>query len=478
MMASAAPLRALAARATPAQVLIIEDTPSLRLIYEQMLRSAGFEVTSAETAAAGLAQFRADPPDAMVLDMALPDADGLDVLAEVIAERPQTAIIVVTAHGSMNLAVQAMRAGAYDFLVKPIDQTRLLAAVDNALRARTDDSPPQGFGPKAQSAVISGSAPMREVEARIDAVARSMASVFITGESGTGKELAAIAIHQRSNRATGPFVPLNCGAIPAEAMESEVFGHLQGAFPGAHADRQGAAAAAEGGTLFLDEICGLDLSLQTKLLRFLQSSAIQPVGARAPRHLNVRIICATNRDPADAIRRGLLREDLYYRLHVVPIHLPPLRERGDDISAIAAAALTRYAAEEGKSFCRFDPEALDLLSRHNWPGNVRQLLNTVRNIVVLNEGDTVTRSMLPAEFLAPGGADPDRTTGQGPAPGGLSDFRQFSGRTLAEIERRVIELTLSNFGGSVPKAARALDVSASTIYRKLGAWERRAGIGD
>ncbi|MBC7143006.1 MAG: sigma-54-dependent Fis family transcriptional regulator, partial [Rhodobacteraceae bacterium] len=317
---------------------------------------------------------------------------------------------------------------------------------------------------------IGESEPMRQVYAKIGSVARSMATVFITGESGTGKELCAQAVHDLSNRAQGPFVPLNCGAIPSELLESEVFGHVKGSFTGAISDKPGAAAAADGGTLFLDEICELDLNLQTKLLRFLQTSTIQPVGATRSRKVNVRIVCATNRDPLQEVRRGRFREDLYYRLHVVPIHMPPLRDRGEDVVTIAEAALARFAREEGRQFRDLDRDVKALFRALDWPGNVRQLLNVMRHVVVLNDGPAVTRAMLPIELHHElehaACAAQDTPIPQVPLEG-------LVGRTLAEIERLVIEETIARHGGSVPKAARVLDVSPSTLYRKIESWKPR-----
>ena len=228
---------------------------------------------------------------------------------------------------------------------------------------------------------IGASPAMQRVHATIRSVARSLATVFITGESGTGKELAALAVHHASPRAQGPFIALNCGAIPQDLLESEVFGHMKGSFTGAISDKPGAAQAADGGTLFLDEVCEMAPALQTKLLRFLQTSTVQPVGATRPHKVDVRIICATNQDPAEAVRLGLFREDLYYRLFVVPLHMPPLRERCDDVIEIAHAALERMSREEGRRFDGFAPEVLALFRAHSWPGNVRQLLNVIRNVV-------------------------------------------------------------------------------------------------
>lgn len=453
---------------TGAPLLLVEDTPSLQLVYESVLTSAGHSVQSADDAATGLAAFKELMPPVVLLDLMLPDRDGLDLMHDFLTIKPDTQVIVITANGSINKAVAAMRAGAHEFLVKPFDEARFLSAVDNALsvtrtpsrRAGREDRPPPDF--------IGRSDAMRGIYRKIRSVGRSMATVFVTGESGTGKEICAQAVHEFSNRANGPFVPLNCGAIPPELLESEVFGHVKGSFAGAISDKEGAAAVADGGTLFLDEICELDLNLQTKLLRFLQTSTIQPVGAARARKVNVRIICATNRDPLLEVRRGRFREDLYYRLHVVPIHMPPLRERGDDVVAIAEAVLTRFALEEEKSFRSLDPEVKALFRKLPWPGNVRQLLNVMRHVVVLNDGPVVTKSMLPIELhheVERRDVEPVERLEPHVTLEGLV------GRTLAEVERMVIEETIARHGGSVPKAARVLDVAPSTLYRKIESWK-------
>ena len=455
-------------------VLLIEDTASLQMIYEAVLKSAGHAVRVASDAVSGLAAFRELSPRVVLLDLMLPDRDGLDLMREMLALRPDTAVIVITANGSINKAVQAMRAGAYEFLVKPFDEARFLHAIDNAIASAAPGMRVPIPAVARPGEFIGTSAPMREVYSRISSVARSMATVFITGESGTGKELCAQAIHDQSNRASGPFVPLNCGAIPSELLESEVFGHLKGSFTGALSDKPGAAVAADGGTLFLDEICELDLNLQTKLLRFLQTSTVQPVGATKARKVNVRIICATNRDPMEAVRLGQFREDLYYRLHVVPIHMPPLRARGSDIAEIAEAALARFSDEEGRSFSGIDEGVRDLFATLPWPGNVRQLLNVMRNVVVLNDASVVSLPMLPLDLHLQVGQHSDLANGDDGAADGTDTLDQLLGRPLAEIERMVIEQTIARFGGSVPKAARSLDVAPSTIYRKLGSWGRDA----
>ena len=450
-------------------ILLIEDTPSLQMIYASALTRAGYEVVTCGTAAEGMAEFRRLRAPVVLLDLMLPDRTGLEVMQDFLKMEPQTCITVITANGSINKAVEMMRAGAHEFLVKPFDEQRLLAAVENARRALVHRAPrTEAAEPAVLPPFLGRSTPMHGVYDKIRSVARSMATVFITGESGTGKELCAEAVHTTSARARGPFIALNCGAIPVDLLESEVFGHLRGSFTGAISDKQGAAAAADGGTLFLDEICEMDLNLQTKLLRFLQTSTITPVGATRPRKVNVRIICATNRNPLEEVRRGNFREDLYYRLHVVPIHMPPLRMRGEDVIEIAETLVTRMAEEEGHVFHGLDAPVKELFRALPWPGNVRQLINVLRNVVVLNDGPLVTLDMLPPDLHPVAGGEAAAGTAA-PAGASLSDL---AGRTLAQIERMVIEETLRRHTGSVPRAARELDVSASTIYRKLEAWAK------
>jgi len=319
---------------------------------------------------------------------------------------------------------------------------------------------------KALSGMIGESAPMLRLFEKIRALSRSRAAVFITGESGTGKELCAEAIHKSSARAKGPFVPINCAAIPRELMESEIFGHLRGAFTGAVADRRGASQQAQGGTLFLDEICELDTALQTKLLRFLQSGLVRRVGSAAAEAVDVRILCATNRSPLEEVRKGTFREDLFYRLHVLPLHVPPLRDRERDVLAIARHFLRQFSREEGKAFSEFSAGAEAALVGYAWPGNVRELQNVIRQAVVLNEGRCVTREMLwPALAAGPGLPSAHHLATAHPA---------FVGKELWRIEKDAIENTIEACGGSVPQAARMLGVSPSTLYRKRGAWAAAA----
>jgi len=453
-------------------LLLIEDTPSLQMIYKSVLENAGHEVIAVGTAADGLLQFRKQKSCVVLLDLMLPDRDGLELMVECLALNSKVKFIVITANGSINRAVEAMRAGAYEFLVKPFSEQRLLHAVDTALadtapQEETDNSAIENVGSFIGSSLV-----MQDVYTKIRSVSRSLATVFVTGESGTGKEICAQALHDYSNRASEPFVPLNCGAIPTDLLESEVFGHLKGSFTGAISDKPGAAAVADGGTLFLDEICELDMNLQTKLLRFLQTSSIQPVGAARAHKVNVRIICASNRDPMEEVRQGRFREDLYYRLYVVPIHLPPLRDRGNDVIEVAEVGLKKYAAVEGKSFQRLDPEVTELFCNLPWPGNVRQVMNVLRSVVVMNNGPLVTLEMLPPDLHQElQFTEKSTTTAVTPDSNPAATLGGLVGKTLSEIERLVIEETISRHGGSIPKASRVLDVSPSTIYRKCEAWK-------
>jgi len=470
------------------RLLLVEDTPSLAMLYRSVLTRAGYGVACASSLAEARTQYARSRPHLVLLDLQLPDGDGLELLETVRRESPDSRVIVITANGSINRAVQAMRAGAFDFLVKPFDEARLLSAVSNA-RASAPHSPDEEIagleGAGSFQGFIGRSAAMSDIYRMVRSIGRSTATVFITGESGTGKEVCARAIHAVSTRAAKPFVPLNCAAIPRDLLESEVFGHLKGAFTGALSDKPGAAAVADGGTLFLDEICEMDLSLQTKLLRFLQTSTIQPVGAARPISVDVRIVCATNRDPAEEVRAGRFREDLYYRLHVVPIHMPPLRGRPEDIMDIAQAGLVDFAAEERKAFTGFDAEVTAILTSRPWPGNVRQLLNVIRNIVVLHDGALVEPYMLPAEISLGNGPNPanDRIAPlpaprRAPGPGVRPPVQLLIGTPLAEVERELIEATIAHCDGSIPRAAKMLALSPSTIYRKLESWggpQRRSG---
>jgi len=471
----------------PGRILLVEDDRVQARGVIESLKGQPYDIEHVETGGDGLAAVDRDPPDAILLDLMLPDMEGIEILRHVSERQLPCTVIVVTAHGSVNMAVEAMRLGAYDFIMKPFSATRLQVTLRNALdhdRLTRIVETYQDLDRTSYCGFVGASLPMQAVYRIIDSAAGSKATVFISGESGTGKEVCAEAIHRRSPRADKPFVAINCGAIPKDLMESEIFGHVKGAFTGAIAEREGAARRADGGTLFLDEICEMDLSLQTKLLRFIQAGTFQKVGGERTETVDVRFVCATNRDPMAEVAAGRFREDLFYRLHVIPIQLPPLRERGEDVVLIARQFLAQFAEEEGKQFARFSPETEDLLKRHPWPGNVREMQNVLRNVIVLNDGEEITHDMLPPALSGEASQTIGRTAAR-PAPAPVAEMPAPSSaseengdspliRPLAEVEREAIDRAIRLCDGNIPKAAHFLGVSASTIYRKKQAWDEEA----
>ncbi|MTI43064.1 DNA-binding NtrC family response regulator [Roseibium hamelinense] len=474
------------------KVLIVEDALSLATVYGHHLSKAGMDTAHVETGKEALAKLRKGGFSVVILDLQLPDMNGLEVLNTIREEQLPVTVVVVTSSGSIKVAVEAMQAGAYDFLVKPVAEERLITTAKNALERETltevvAEVQKNSISGKTQNGFVGSSLAMTAVYRMIESVARSNAAVFITGESGTGKEVCAEAIHKSSPRSKRPFVPLNCAAIPKDLIESEIFGHVKGAFTGATSDRDGAASRADGGTLFLDEICELELSLQAKLLRFLQSSTVQKVGSDTLKKADVRIVCATNRDPLEEVEAGRFREDLYYRLHVLPISLPPLRARGADILELARYFLSKFAKEEGKSFDGFSVEAEEVLLAHPWPGNVREMQNAIRNLVVLNEGPTIEVDMLGGlQMRKPAGSQLNPVQARPaesilrptePSEGGWPRLTLSLGQPFEVLERQIIEATIDACGGSLPKTARTLQVSPSTLYRKKEVWAAEEGDG-
>ncbi|MFC3228906.1 sigma-54-dependent transcriptional regulator [Marinibaculum pumilum] len=457
-------------------VLLVEDSLSLARVYQELIRRDGLSVSHVETGAEALEAIHRETPAVVLLDLHLPDMNGMEVLRAIHAGQLPCAVIVVTAHGSLKLAVEAMRHGAIDFLTKPFDAERLVVTLRNVLENRRlaalVDSYRETYDRSGFGGMLGSSLKMQAVYRIIESAAPSRATIFITGESGTGKELCAQAIHNMSPRGDGPFVPLNCGAIPGDLMESEIFGHRRGAFTGAVSDRAGAAERADGGTLFLDEICELPLELQTKLLRFIQSGTYTPVGGAEEQRTDIRFVCATNRDPAAEVRAGRFREDLYYRLHVVPVEMPPLRCRDEDIGMLAAHFLQRFAAEENRGFRRLDRQALAALAEYDWPGNVRQLQNVIRNAVVLHEGDVLTAGMLPAlpTEPAPVRATPTALEATPASPRAGTDAATAI-RPLWQVEKDAIEQAMSLCEDNIAKAAALLEINPSTIYRKRQRWQ-------
>lgn len=446
------------------KILMIEDSPPNADLYCAYLEKAGIESALAVTGADGLELATSQRFDLLLLDLELPDGNGLNVLRALKAKGCLLPTVVLTGNGSVQAAVDAMQEGAMDFLMKPCSAAKLSESIRSALDRWQAKGVAGSAGSKGPSGFFGESSAMRNVFTLIERAAASEASVFITGESGTGKELCAQAVHNFSDRRNGPFIAINCAALPRDLMESEIFGHRRGAFTGALEDRTGAAEAANGGTLFLDEICEMDIELQAKLLRFIQTSSYRRVGDAKEISADIRFICATNQDPLASVGNGQFREDLYYRLHVIPIEMPPLRERGPDIVMLAERFLRDFSEIEGKNFSVFDAAAMDRLRSNPWKGNVRELENVIRNIVVMNDGDTVAAEMFPFA---------DKKMPSEETPSSQIATEDLLVRPLVELEIMAIDAALARFDGNVSKAARALDISPSTIYRKKDAWQKR-----
>ncbi|HHK8661329.1 TPA: sigma-54-dependent transcriptional regulator [Vibrio parahaemolyticus] len=502
------------------RVLLVEDSTSLAILYKQYVKDEPYDIFHVETGRDAIQFIERSKPQLIILDLKLPDMSGEDVLDWINQNDIPTSVIIATAHGSVDLAVNLIQKGAEDFLEKPINADRLKTSVALHLkRAKLEDlveNIQSTFDRHNYHGFIGSSLPMQAVYKTIDAVAPTSASVFIVGESGTGKEVCAEAVHRQSDRRDKPFIAINCGAIPRDLMESEIFGHVKGAFTGATTDRKGAATLAHGGTLFLDELCEMELEMQKKLLRFLQTGTYTPLGGTKEMKVDVRIICATNRDPLTEVEEGRFREDLYYRVHVVPIDMPPLRERGSDIVTLAKHFLTTYAKEDKKKFSNIDTEAQHVIKHYEWPGNVRQLQNIIRNIVVLNNDEKVTAAHLPAQLTqkktqartvtpvhvessspsnnlnghnAPAMQTPpiepvqpvqevpaqqmQPTVGVETPSHSLSPYFNADGsiRPMWQVEREAIQNAIAYCDGNVLNAAVMLELSPSTVYRKKQAWE-------
>ncbi|EHK9017269.1 sigma-54-dependent Fis family transcriptional regulator [Vibrio vulnificus] len=490
-----------------AKVLLVEDSTSLAILYKQYVKDEPYDIFHVETGRDAIQFIERNTPQLVILDLKLPDMSGEDVLDWINQNDVPTAVIIATAHGSVDIAVSLMNKGAEDFLEKPIKADRLKTSIAVHLkRAKLEhlvENIQSRFDRPRYHGFIGACLPMQAVYKTIDSVAPTTASVFINGESGTGKEVCAEAIHKQSLRKDQPFIAINCGAIPRDLMESEIFGHLKGAFTGATTDRKGAAMLANGGTLFLDELCEMELEMQKKLLRFLQTGTFTPLGGSKEIKVDVRIICATNRDPLKEVEEGRFREDLYYRVHVVPIEMPPLRERGNDIVELANHFLKTYAKEDGKKFNSISKEAQSILKKYNWPGNVRQLQNIIRNIVVLNDDNQLDMEHLPAQLTtkpqtvkepAKLSAPPQpvqaviqemrnghealnhhsletQTSKANPLAHNAFHHSDGSIRPMWQIEREAIQNAIAFCDGNVISAAVMLELSPSTVYRKKQAWE-------
>ena len=442
---------------TPSRkVLLIDDDASLRRVTEYSLHSAGFQVLSAVDGKQGLASFQADHPQVVITDIQMPGVSGYEVLQQIKAARPETVVIVITAYSSVEKAVEAMKQGAYDYLAKPFSRDELVMVVEKAFNLLGLQEENQRLRDQLEhhvdfSHMVGSSDAMQKVFDLVRRVAPTEAGVLITGESGTGKELIAKAIHQGGGRSKEPFVAINCAAIPANLLESELFGHVRGAFTDAVRDRVGKFEQADGGTLFLDEVGEMPLELQPKLLRVLQEMEVEPIGGKV-RSVDVRIIAATNQDVELAIEEGRFREDLYYRLAIIPIELPPLRERPDDIPLLIEYFLKRFSAGVPISV---SPAVFECLKAYTWPGNVRELQNAIERLVVLSHGDVVELEHLPAKFRAAPTAKRSRVVELPP-----------EGYSLETLEREVVVQALERNDWNQTRAADFLQIPRHTlIYR-------------
>ncbi|HEU4588565.1 MAG TPA: sigma-54 dependent transcriptional regulator [Gemmatimonadales bacterium] len=449
-------------------ILVVDDESGILDTLRILLRNEGFEVTTAQGGKAGLEQIRSGSHDIILSDVRMPQVSGLDILAAAREQDPMTPVILMTAQASLQSAIAAVNSGAFYYIQKPFSNDELVAILRRACEYRQvrveNKQLKQEIRPRQRGAV---SRPIGKSKKFVDAlrlaehVAPTDSTVLITGESGTGKEVIARYIHNLSARSDGPFLSINCGALPENLLESELFGHVKGSFTGAVRDKQGLFAAARGGSFFLDEVGEMPPSLQVKLLRVLQEREAIPVGATEPIPVDVRIIAATNRDLEEEIRRGNFRSDLFYRLNVININLPPLRERRDDLLLLIEALLANLAAETGTEPKALASDALDAVMVYEWPGNVRELENALEHAVVLTRGSLIEGSALP-----------ERITRRRKEP--LVAERSYRNPTLEVIERSYIMYVLQSEGGNKTRAAEVLGIDPSTLYRKLSRYEGEA----
>ncbi len=443
------------------RILVIDDEPTIADSLKQNFTEEGYAVDIAATGAEAIALFDQGGHHVTICDLQLPDMDGLEVMRHIKDARPNSEVIVVTAHGSVAKAVEATKGGAFDFVDKPFDFEELQLRVENALnhrelRRENDNLRRQMSTRSEYSNIIGSSKPMQTIYETIDAVAKSDANVLIVGESGTGKELIANAIHYKSLRTRKPFIKVNCAALPKELIESELFGHTKGAFTGAHADKEGLVQHAAGGSLMLDEIAEMPVELQPKLLRVLQERSYRKIGSEKTYAVDFRLISSTNRPPADAIRDGLLRDDLFYRISTITIHVPPLRERSEDIQLLTEHFLHMYAQKYERPIDGVSQAAYQRLFGHAWPGNVRELQNVIERAVLLAKGSRVEPVDLPFD---------NGTLPEGAAPG--TGWEVPTNMSLEDIERMVIEKTLQRTGGNKQAAANLLGIYRPRLYSKI-----------
>jgi two-component system response regulator PilR (NtrC family) len=452
------------------RVLVVDDEQSMRELLAIMLRQAGYDVAVADGGESAIAALKADSFDLVVTDLRMRKVDGLAVLRAAKEHSPRTVVLVVTAFASTETAVEAMKLGAYDYVTKPFKLDELKVTIANALERRRLQEENQALKRQLHRErgfenFVGRSPKILEIFETIRKTADSGSTVMITGESGTGKELVAQALHWESSRRNRPFVSVNCGAVPETLMESELFGHVKGAFTGAVASTEGLFASAEGGTLFLDEITEIPQTVQVKLLRAIQERQIRRVGDTRDVKIDVRLVAASNRDLGRAVGDGVLREDLFYRLNVIPIHLPPLRSRREDIPLLVAHFIAKLSRAVGRPVRGVTPEALALLERHHWPGNIRELENVVERAIVLGSSEMLEPDALPASLRQSG--DPHEIALELPA-GGI-DLEA----TLDRIEHRYMQLALERVGGVQTRAAELLRVSFRQFRYKLEKFQQR-----
>jgi two-component system nitrogen regulation response regulator NtrX len=454
----------------PFRVLVVDDETAIREAIRMTLEYEGYRVDEARSGQEGIDKATKTPYDAILLDIKMPVLDGIEVLENLKEQRVQTPIIMVSGHGDISTAVECTKRGAFDFLEKPLNRDKLLLSVRNAVRTQKLEEEVGELRERAERdyQLVGESPAMRELKGQIELAAPTKATVLIQGESGTGKELVAREIHRRSSRSRMPFVQVNCAAIPEELIESELFGHEKGSFTGAVRKQTGKFVAADGGTIFLDEIGDMSLRTQAKVLRVLQEGEVEPVGSATVVKVDVRVIAATNKDLTDEIRAGRFREDLYYRLNVIPVRTPPLRERREDIPLLAQHFAALFSQEYNRHPKKFTPAALKALQDSAWRGNVRELRNMIERLVIMVPSDSIDITDLPAEFF--------RAAGEIIASAmRLSKLQEFKD----EAEKAFILAKLRENGWNVSKTAEAIDTPRSNLYKKIEQYniKREGGAG-
>jgi two-component system, NtrC family, nitrogen regulation response regulator NtrX len=447
-------------------ILVVDDEAGVRASLSGILGDEGYAVDAVGSGEAALAALEARRYDLCLLDVWLPQMDGLEALARIRTLDPDLKVVVISGHGNIETAVKAVRMGAQDFVEKPLSLEKTLLVVRNALRQRRLEAENRALKERVEHAfvMVGESASMRMLRADIQQAAPSNGRVLIFGENGTGKELVARNIHHLSLRAQGPFVEVNCAAIPEDLIESELFGHTRGAFTGALSAKKGKFELADGGTLFLDEVGDMTLKTQAKVLRALQEHKVEPVGGTASVTVDVRVIAATNKQLEDEIRKGNFREDLFFRLNVIPFHVPPLRERREDIPLLARHFIAQISAEYGKRPKDLTEEALQALFALSWPGNIRELRNTIERLVIMAPGDCIELHHLPAPLLTVTGDG--STAGSGKPGSVLGEFPSLAA-AREDFERRYIWKKYQDCGGNMSRTAEALQVERSNLYRKM-----------